>query len=400
MDRRYALLFVLYFCQGLPGGFLAVVLPVVLREQNLDLATIGLASALSLPWGLKVFWAPLVDRFGSARFGWRRSWIVPAQLGMLATTIAFVWVRPEDSLFAVVLLFLVLNTLAATQDIAVDGWAVDLLRDEDLGPGNAAQVGGFKLGNIVGGGVLLALVGTLGWGGDFVIMAGLLAIALIVVLATRESPRTRPTASEPVFAAWRRLGRALLRQGAAFWAFVVFAKFGETFGGAMMKPMLVDHGFGKETIGLVDGLFGGIATALGAVLCGLLVRNRSWDWALLRFAVLQGLALACIGVYQLGEMALVPFAFMNAAECFGGGGVAVCIFALAMGRTDRDVGASHFTAVQVTYMLGGFLAAPLAGAVGDITGYLPLMVLGGAMAIAVGLCGPAVASRFDATMRS
>jgi MFS family permease len=399
VDRRYALLFVLYFCQGLPGGFLAVVLPVVLREQGLDLTTIGLAGALSLPWGLKVLWAPLVDRFGSVRFGWRRSWIVPAQLGMLATTIAFIWVRPEDSLHHVVVLFLVLNTLAATQDVAVDGWAVELLDERDLGPGNAAQVGGFKLGNIVGGGVLVALIGVIGWGGDFAVMAALIAVALLVVLFTRESPRPRPAATESVSAALRRLWQALGRHGVAFWAFVVFAKFGETFGGAMVKPMLVDNGFSKATIGIIDGLWGGIATALGAALCGLLVRRRTWQWALLRFAVLQGLMLACIGVYQTGPVELYPFAALNAVENFAGGGVAVCIFALAMGRTDRTVGATHFTAVQVTYMGGAMIAGPLSGALADATSYLPVMLLGGAMTIALGLGAPAVGARLEATLR-
>jgi MFS family permease len=399
VDRRYALLFVLYFVQGLPGGFLAVVLPVVLREQGLDLTTIGLAGALSLPWGLKVVWAPLVDRYGSMRFGWRRSWIVPAQMGMLATTIAFIWVRPEDSLFHVVLLFLVLNTLAATQDVAVDGWAVDMLGRDDLGPGNAAQVAGFKLGNIMGGGVLVALIGVIGWGGDFAVMAALIASALLVVLFTAETPRPRPVATESIGAALRRLADALVKHPLSFWVFIVLAKFGESFGGAMLKPMLVDNGFHAATIGLVDGVWGGLATALGAGVAGMLVRKHGWSWVLLRFSVLQGLALAGIGIHQLGGVDLYAFVVMNSTECFAGGGVAVSVFALAMGRTDREVGASHFTAVQVTYMGGALLASPLAGLVGDATSYFHVMVTGGAMAVALGLAAPAVAGRFDATMR-
>jgi MFS family permease len=392
--RRYALLFVLYFCQGLPGGFLAVVLPVVLREQGLDLTTIGLAGALSLPWGLKVLWAPLVDRYGSARFGWRRSWIVPAQLGMLATTVTFIWVRPEDSLFYVALLFLILNTLAATQDIAVDGWAVEMLADEELGPGNAAQVGGFKLGNIVGGGVLVALYGLIGWEGDFAAMAAMIGAVLTVVLFTSEQPRKRPVSTESAIDVLRRLWRAMAGLGLGFWAFIVFAKFGETFGGEMIKPMMVDNGFDKPTIGLVNGVFGGGATALGAVLCGFLVRRHSWDWALRWFAIGQGLALVSIGLYQQGEVEVVPLATLLVCENFAGGGVAVCIFALAMGRTNKDVGASQFTAAQVTYMLGAMLAAPLAGATADATSYLPVMVSGGAMAVLLGVMAPMVAPRF------
>ena len=103
MSRRLAFLFALYVCQGLPGGFLAVVLPVVLREQGLDLKTIGLAGFLSAPWLLKFLWAPLVDRYGSERLGRHRTWLIPAQLGMLAVTLSLSLVQPEDDLGLVVL---------------------------------------------------------------------------------------------------------------------------------------------------------------------------------------------------------------------------------------------------------------------------------------------------------
>ena len=72
--------------------------------------------------------------------------------------------------------FLALNLFAATQDIAVDGFAVSLMHGSELGPANSAQVGGFKLGNLVGGGVLVALLGVLGWRLSFAIMAGFIGV--------------------------------------------------------------------------------------------------------------------------------------------------------------------------------------------------------------------------------
>ena len=77
---RLGILWTLYFVQGLPFGFQATALPVYLRSAGMTLAGVGLATALALPWSLKILWAPLVDRYGSARFGRRRSWILPLQL--------------------------------------------------------------------------------------------------------------------------------------------------------------------------------------------------------------------------------------------------------------------------------------------------------------------------------
>lgn len=387
-DRRFLLLFALYFCQGLPGGFLAVVLPVVLREQGMSLASIGLAQALSLPWILKIFWAPLVDRYGSARIGRRKSWLIPAQLGMVLTTVALAFTSPVNGLFFVVVGFLVLNTFAATQDIAVDGWAIDMLGKEDLGPANGAQVGGFKVGNLVGGGVLVGLLGVVGWSGDFLVMAGLVLATLVFVIWTPEPPGEQPPPGEGVM---RPLWKALAAPGLLFWLFVFYAKFGETFGGSLIKPMLVDNGFSKATIGWVDGTLGAVATILGALLCGLWVRKRGFGFVLLRASILQGLALTTLGIYQMGGVELIPFAALGSIEAFAGGGVGVCIFAAVMGRSDRSVGASNFTAAQVVYMAGAFAAAPLGGLLGDATSYAPPLVLSGLMAVGLGILAP----RFD-----
>lgn len=365
-----------------------MVLPVVLREQGMSLASIGLAQALSLPWILKVLWAPLVDRYGSTRIGRRKSWLIPAQLGMVLTTLALSTTVPSEGLLLIVIGFLVLNLFAATQDIAVDGWAIDMLGKEDLGPANGAQVGGFKVGNLVGGGVLVGLLGVIGWSGDFLVMAGLVAAALVFVLLTPEPQGERPPADDGVL---RPLWKALAAPGLLFWIFIFYAKFGETFGGALIKPMLVDNGFTKATIGWVDGTLGAVATTLGALACGFWVRKRGFGYVLLRASILQGLALATLGIYQQGGVELVPFAVLGSIEAFAGGGVGVCIFAAVMGRSERAVGASNFTAAQVVYMAGAFAAAPLGGLLGDVTSYAPPLVLSGVMAVALGILAP----RFD-----
>ncbi len=383
------LLFALYFCQGLPGGFLSKALPAILRMQGLSLTVVGFAGALSLPWVLKVLWAPLVDRHGHAGFGWRKSWLVPAQLGMILVTATFVVVEPSDGLFWVAALFLVLNVLAATQDIAVDGLAVDLLADRELAPGNAAQVSGFKLGNIVGGGVLLAVTGWLGWSGAFGIMAGLITVVWVAVLLFREPPRARPAVS--LRQVLRSLGAAVARQGPWFWLLLVFAKFGETFGGAMVSSMLVDQDFSLPMLGTIDGAVGGLATIGGAAVGGAVAWRRGWATLLAGAATLQGTALVGLGIYSQYAITPLGYAIVGGLENAAGGAVAVAIFHLAMSWRNDDAGAAQFTAAQVAYMSGSMLAYPLAGATADQVGYLPVMVAGGVMAIFLGALavGPA-----------
>ena len=113
----------------------------------------GLLAGLAAPWMFKFLWAPVVDRWWSPRFGRRRSWIVPLQALLVLACLAAAAVH--DQVWLLLGLVFVMNLLAATQDVAVDGLAVDLLGKDDLGPGNAVQVVGYKLGMILGGGCFL-----------------------------------------------------------------------------------------------------------------------------------------------------------------------------------------------------------------------------------------------------
>jgi MFS family permease len=75
----------------------------------------------------------------------------------------------------------IMNFFVSTQDIAVDALAVSLLQARELGSGNTAQVVGYKLGSIFGGGVLLWLMEIGGWFSLFGIMALLYMEAFMFV---------------------------------------------------------------------------------------------------------------------------------------------------------------------------------------------------------------------------
>jgi MFS family permease len=152
----------------------------MIRESGGSLTLVGFSALLSLPWLLKFLRAPLADRYFVPSFGRRKSWIVPAHMGMIVITLALAPLVKEHNLFVIAILFLVLNLFAATQDIGVDSLAVDVLDKKELGAGNAAQISGFKLGNLFGGGVLLALAGVIGWRGGFLIMTACHALSVPV----------------------------------------------------------------------------------------------------------------------------------------------------------------------------------------------------------------------------
>lgn len=182
MPHIYLLLFSLYWAQGLPVGFMTHALPVILRAESVSLAHIGGFGLLMLPWSIKVFWAPLIDRYGAYR-----AWIIPLQLIMVASLVAlsFLPVQALDQpsyLMLFFVLLLVMNFAAATQDIATDALAVRVLHSRSQHWGNTLQVLGSRLGFIVGGGVLLWLLDIWQWQATFLMLAGLVAFNSLPIL--------------------------------------------------------------------------------------------------------------------------------------------------------------------------------------------------------------------------
>ncbi|MCA9547366.1 MAG: MFS transporter, partial [Myxococcales bacterium] len=241
----------LYLSQGLPYGFFTQSVPALLRMQGASNTLVGLSFLLMLPWGLKFLWAPLVDRHGSARWGRRRSWILPLQAAGVLTLAALAFVDPTGELPWVLVGLLVINLISATQDIATDGLAVEVLAPEERGLGNGLQVGAYRLGMIIGGGALLMFLDRLGWRNAFLGMAGLLVLASVPILRHREAPLpVAPAEPHPLLAlrAW------FAQPGAARWALVlVLYKGFDAMGSAMVKPLLVDHGYDLGDIGAMVG---------------------------------------------------------------------------------------------------------------------------------------------------
>ncbi|MCU1281357.1 MAG: AmpG family muropeptide transporter, partial [bacterium] len=61
--RRVLILFPLGFAAGLPYMLVGSTLSAWLANAGVSLAGIGLFSAVTLPYSLKLLWAPLVDRY-------------------------------------------------------------------------------------------------------------------------------------------------------------------------------------------------------------------------------------------------------------------------------------------------------------------------------------------------
>lgn len=393
---KVGLLSTLYFSQGLPFGFFTQALPVLLRKEGYSLEEVGLSSLLAIPWAGKFLWAPLVDRYGWARFGRRRSWIVPLQLLMVLTLVAIALRPPGASLRPLLVAVFFTNLLAATQDIATDSLAVDMLRPSERGLANGVQVAGYRLGMIVGGGALLILFDRLGWSATFAGMALAVVLASGPILLARERALTHgdaagdePAAPPPAahfFSrpdAWRILG------------LLTVYKLGEAFAAGMLRPFLVDIGLTLGEIGWLLGTVGFVAGLAGALAGGALVNPLGRRRALLLFAALQAVSVA--GYAALAALTLSGGApgrgllyAVCAAEHFASGMATAALFTLMMDWSRPGASATDYTVQASAVVVATGAAAAASGFSAQALGYAGHFFAATALAV----LAPVAASRF------
>ncbi|KAI6658964.1 Acetyl-coenzyme A transporter 1 [Oopsacas minuta] len=153
------LLLLLYFLQGVPLG-LSAAIPMMLASRNISYRQQAMFSLVYWPFSIKLLWAPIVDVLYVSSIGRRKSWLIPVQLllGLVLLLLSgSVDLNTELSVTYLTSCFFLVNFLAATQDIAVDGWALSLLSRELVGYASTCNSVGQTAGYFVGFMLLLAL---------------------------------------------------------------------------------------------------------------------------------------------------------------------------------------------------------------------------------------------------
>ncbi len=355
----------LYFAEGVPYGFINITLSVYFRTQGMPLEQIGFLSILGLAWSLKLFWAPLVDRFGR-----RAAWIVPAQLGCAGGMLLV----PHFSLSPAPWIFWVviggLCAAAASQDIAIDAYTIDLLETEELGIANGLRMGAYRVALIAAGGGVVMLSDQVGWRASFVAVAIVMAAMALVVTFSPDFQRPRPVtaaAGTRLPSVWQQLQGAArsIRQLPHVWAVVLFIltfKLGDAWMGSMVSPFWVDMGFSRTEIGLVSGSFGAVATILGSMAGGYLTSRWGIASSLFVLGALQAVSNLGYWVAAWPGMWRYTTYIASLGESLTGGMGSAPFMAFLMLLCDKRHSATHYAFFS---MLFGFTRS-IAGYLGGI----------------------------------
>ncbi len=353
-----------------------------LTASGVPLGMIGLLAAAELPYTLKMFWAPLLDRWPIPWPDRRRGWLLMLQLTLVGVIAAMGLLRPDTdprTLATIGAMALLLAVVSASQDIVVDAYRTDLLPERERGAGAAATNLGYRGAMLAIGAGGFVIAGRSGWATAFLASA---ALMLAVVPFTLSAPRLPPIQHQVTSLRQAVVGPArefLHRSGGPravmLLALVLLYRWPDGLLGVMAVPFLLQQGFSPEVVGTVQAGWGIAATIVGTVLGGILFGRLGMNRSLWLFALLGAagnLSYAVLAHFGGGMAALLAAVGL---ENLSGGMVGAAFVALLMSLCNPRFSATQYALLSGIYALSRSLLSLPAGILTERVGWSSFFVL-------------------------
>lgn len=361
----------LYIAQSIPMSFFSTILPVLMRQNDYSLETIGMLQFLKLPWVLKFLWSPAVDRSTRSLADYKR-WIFSSELVYAIIILAISFLDLETNIYTIIILIIFAFTASATQDIATDALAVISFNKKEKGMVNSMQSVGSFAGAMIGGGALLLLYNQLGWNELLPYLALFVVVALVPLAFFKkkqvESPKDdkkyAPPHPDDLLGFFKQKG--IWKQ--VIFLFLFYAGLIGTL--AMLRPLLVDYGYSIKQIGIMSGVIGTSVGCIGSLTGGFIVRKIGCYIPRIVFAICT--LITTIYFYLLVTQLPINTATLHLGITFlwaTYGMSTIVVYTTAMTSVREGYEGTDFTIQTVITHLSGMIMAALAGKVAGDFGY-------------------------------
>ena len=377
------------FFLGISSGFgfamIAATLTTRLAQSGLRKADVTLFAFTFLAFNFKFLWAPLIDNVRIpvlGRFGQRRAWLWLVGTLVLLAVMYLGTVDPSTSLVTVAWAAILVGVLAATNDIIIDAYRIEILAPHQLGVGSGMNQYGWRIGSAGAAALALVVSDVANWSVAYYTCALFALPAMVVGLvmgepARRQPPRVAAGPLQALIAYFSPLAEFIRREGAiTVLLFVLIHKIGDTLANLTLRLLLNDQGYTNTEIATYDVQVGFVAFLVGIFVGGALFSSLGMKSSVMISLILMAVsnfsfaALAAVGHSNLGLAATI--AFENFASGIGGVTVVAYMSALCNLR---------FTATQYALLsalasiAGRVLTGATAGSLIEAMGYFNFYVL-------------------------
>lgn len=203
LDRRALIMLFLGFSAGIPILLIFSSLSLWLGEAGIDKSAVTFFSWAALGYSFKFVWAPLVDELPvpvlTKLLGRRRAWLLIAQLLIICAISIMAFSDPslgQSYLYQMATGAVLLGFSAATQDIVIDAYRIELAETQMQTVLASTYNAGYRIGMIVAGAGALFLAAYLGtakgnyiyeaWKWTYLAMAAVMSVGIVTTLCIRE----------------------------------------------------------------------------------------------------------------------------------------------------------------------------------------------------------------------
>lgn len=178
---------------GIPILLIFSTLSIWLREAGVDRSTVTYFSWAALGYSFKFVWAPLIDRLPfpilHGILGRRRSWLIIAQICIIAAILWMGLTDPAENLTMMAFAAVALGFASATQDVVIDAYRIEAANADLQAMMSSAYIGGYRIGMIVAGAGALTIAGLFEAEGTYqhfawTVAYGCMALAMCVGVIT------------------------------------------------------------------------------------------------------------------------------------------------------------------------------------------------------------------------
>ena len=391
-NKKLLTMFLLGFSAGLPLLLVFTTLSAWLRDENIVRSTIGFFGWVTIFYGLKFLWAPLIDSIKLPLIhnvlGKRRSWLLLTQLLICLFLYLLATISPTgDSLVAFAICALFISFFSASQDIVVDAYRIEIAPIELQGILTAGYQFGYRVAILVSGAGALYIADSYTWEISYKIMSSLMLIGIITTLMSSEPDehRLKVDNSSNLIAAvfWAPIRDFFSRYKNAILIliFIGVYRLSDLSMAVMANPFYLDIGFTLSEIATVTKVFGIAMTLIGAFIGGIII---------LRYGVSKPLFYGSIMIASTTLMFVVQSIFGNdmnlfiltiALDNFTGGFAGTVFIAYLSSLTDPKYTATQYALFSSLMLVPGKFLSGFSGLVVDSFGYLELFLISASLGI-------------------
>ncbi len=277
--NRFFISFIISINSGLGLALLTSIFTTYLKDNQIDLVTIGILSLRMTPYSFKYFWAPFVENsripIFKNSFGQRKSWLLTCQFLLVISIVFIAFIDVKKHLLLFCFMAFLISLLSATYDIAMEAFRIELFKKHDLNLGILNSILGFRFGLLccAAGGIYLSSI--LPWNLAYLLIAALIIPCMFVIYLSEDERKikTKPIEAKN-FKDWFNkmflIPFALLarkKHFALMLVVILFYKLSDGYVDAMLIPFLMDIGHSKTEIASITKVVG-MGFAVGGTFFG------------------------------------------------------------------------------------------------------------------------------------